>query len=256
MAEERILSTIDGAIATITLNRREKLNAITPQMLVMLERTVLEIEQRTDIRVVIITGAGERAFSAGADIAVWSELEPVEMWRRWVRDGHRVFNAIARLRQPTIAALNGHALGGGLELALAADLRIAAEGIELGSPEVRIGTVPGWGGTRRLARAVDVARAKQLILTGSRISAARAETWGLVNEVVPRPDVMTRAMEIAEEIAANAPVAVQIAKSLLDGDDSGLTLEALAGALAAMTSDGAEGIAAFREKRAPRFTGR
>src|SRR4051794_26902386 len=162
MSDERVLLSIEGQIATITLNRPEKLNSITPEMLATLESIVYELDRNNEVRAVIVTGAGERAFSVGADINAWSALEPIEMWRRWVRGGHRVFDAFARLRQPTIAALNGYTFGGGLELALATDIRIAANGIELGSPEVKIGTVPGWGGTQRLARMIGVARAKQL----------------------------------------------------------------------------------------------
>jgi enoyl-CoA hydratase/carnithine racemase len=251
--------SIEGHLATVTLNRPEKLNAITPQMLDRLETITRELDRDSDARCVIITGAGERAFSVGADINAWAALEPVEMWRRWVRDGHRVFDALARLRQPVIAALNGFTLGGGLELALAADIRIAAEGIELGAPEVKIGTVPGWGGTHRLARLVGVARAKQMILTGGRIDATRAEAYGLVNEAVPRERLMERAREMAAEIAANAPISVQIAKQIIDGglgDGAGVAFEALAGALAATTEDGIEGVASFRDKRAPDFKGR
>jgi enoyl-CoA hydratase/carnithine racemase len=252
MPGELVRLEIDGAIATITLNRPEKLNAMTPEMLDELEEIVRRLDRDLDVRVAIVTGSGERAFSVGADINAWAALEPVEMWRRWVRDGHRVFDALAGLRQPTIAALNGYAFGGGLELALATDIRIAAEGVELAAPEVKIGTVPGWGGTQRLPALIGAARAKQLIFTGGRIDATRAEAWGLVNEVVPRDALMPRARAMAEEIAANAPISVQIAKQVIDG--GGATLEALAGALAASTADGREGVASFRERRVPNFT--
>jgi enoyl-CoA hydratase/carnithine racemase len=180
------------------------------------------------------------------------------MWRWWVRDGHRVFARIARLRQPVIAVLNGYTFGGGLELALAADLRVAAEGIELAQPEVKLGTVPGWGGTQRLPALIGASRAKRMILTGGRVDAATSERWGLVDEVAPREQLVARARELAHEIAANAPVAVQIAKSLIDGAGggaTGATLEALADALAATTADALAGVAAFRERRAPHFTG-
>ena len=259
MTTEQVQLAIDGQIATVTLNRPEKLNSITPEMLSALESFVSELDRNTDVRAVLVTGAGARAFSVGADIYTWAALQPIEMWRRWVRDGHRVFDAFAHLRQPTIAALNGYTFGGGLELALACDIRIAADGIELGSPEVKIGTVPGWGGTQRLARLIGMGRAKQLIFTGGRVDAARAEAWGLVNEVVPRDQLVDRARQLAEEIAANAPISVQIAKQIIDGglgEGTGAAFEALAGALAATTPDGAEGVASFREKRAPRFEGR
>lgn len=254
----KVLVAVDGPLATITLNRPEKLNAIDAEMLALLEGTCAQLEGTEEIRVALLTGAGERAFSVGADIGAWSTLQPLDMWRRWIRDGHRVFGRLASLRQPVIAVLNGYTFGGGLELALAADLRVAAAGIELAFPEVTIGTVPGWGGTQRLPALVGASRAKHMILTGGRIDAATAERWGLVDEVAPREAVMARAIELARQIAANAPVAVQIAKSAIDGAGgaaTGVTLEGLAGALAATTADGREGTAAFRERRAPHFTG-
>jgi enoyl-CoA hydratase/carnithine racemase len=254
----KILLEVDAPTATITLNRPEKLNAIDPGMLALLEDACARLEHEQNVRVVLLTGAGERAFSVGADINAWSSLDPLQMWRWWVRDGHRVFARIARLRQPVIAVLNGYTFGGGLELALAADLRVAAEGIELAQPEVKLGTVPGWGGTQRLPALIGASRAKRMILTGRRVDAATAERWGLVDEVAPREQLVARARELANEIAANAPVAVQIAKGLIDGAGGGAigaTLEALADALAATTADAREGVAAFHERRAPHFTG-
>src|SRR5438067_8275689 len=254
----KVLLAVDAPLGTITLNRPEKLNAIDPEMLALLEKTCACLERAEEVRAVLLTGTGERAFSVGADINAWSSLDPLQMWRWWVRDGHRVFARIARLRQPVIAALNGYTFGGGLELALAADLRVAAEGIELAFPEVPLGTVPGWGGTQRLPALIGASRAKRMILTGGRIDAATAERWGLVDEVVPPERLMVRALELAHKVAANAPVAVQIAKGLIDGAGegaTGATLEALADALAATTADGREGVAAFRERRAPHFTG-
>jgi enoyl-CoA hydratase/carnithine racemase len=169
------------------------------------------------------------------------------MWRSWIRNGHRVFERVARLPQPVIAVLNGVAFGGGFELALAADLRIAAEHTQLALPETGIGTVPGWGGTQRLPALIGAARAKEMMFTGRRVDAATAERWGLVN-----------AVNLAQEIAARAPLSVQMTKQLVDsaqGDAQTMTLEALAGALASSTEDGHEGVAAFRERRQPRFTG-
>ena len=253
MTDDRLLLEVDGAIATITINRPEKLNALDPAMLTRFEEIVRAIDHDPAIRVAILTAAGEKAFCAGADINAWSALEPIDMWRRWVRDGHRVFDAFASLRQPAIAAINGFAFGGGLELALAADLRIAASHVTFASPEVKIGTAPGWGGTRRLPGVVGAPRAKQMVFTGARIDAATAERWGLVNEIVPAEELLARAWAVAEEIAANAPAPVQIAKEIIDG--ASFSLEALAGALAATTADGREGISAFREKRPAEFTG-
>ncbi len=256
MSDSLVRLDLDGPIATITLDRPDKLNALTLDMLLELETYLGGIDANQDIRVVILTGAGDRAFCVGADIHAWGALDPLDMWRQWIRVGHRIFDQLAGLRQPTIAALNGYTLGGGLELALATDIRLAADHIELGQPEVKLGTIPGWGGTMRLPRAIGASRAKQLIFSGSRINATKAEQWGLVNEVLSADQLMSRANELAGEIAENAPLAVQFSKQLIDGAvESGATLEALAGALAASSADGQEGLAAFREKRSPQFKG-
>jgi enoyl-CoA hydratase len=257
MNSDNVILTTDGHIATITLNRPGKLNAIEPAMLARLDEIAGEIERRDDVRVVLLTGAGERAFSVGADINAWSALQPLDMWRRWVRDGHRVFTRLAHMRQPLVASLNGSAFGGGLELALAADIRLAAAEAEFALPEVKIATLPGWGGTQRLPALIGPARAKQLIFSGARIDAATAERWGLVNEVAPGAELLTRARILADEIAANAPISVQLAKQAIDGayDPAGVALEALAGALAATTGDAGEGLASFRERRPPQFRG-
>jgi enoyl-CoA hydratase len=253
---ERVQFTVEDRIATITLNRPEKLNALDPEMLGALSVHLRALDTSTDARVLIVTGAGDRSFCVGADIGVWSGLEPLAMWRDWVRTGSAVFDQLASLRIPTIAALNGFAFGGGLELALACDLRIAADRAEFSAPETKIGTVPGWGGTYRLAEVIGLSRAKQMIFTGQRITAGTAAEWGLVNEVVPDDRLMTRAREVATDIAANAPISVQLAKAAINGAQgwgTGVTLEAMAGALAATTDDGKEGTAAYREKRSPEF---
>lgn len=258
MDQEKIQLAYDGPVATVTLHRPDKLNALDPEMLAGLEDAIGTLEDDRDARVVLLTGAGDRAFCVGADIHAWAALEPLDMWRRWTRDGHRVFDRLARLRLPVIAVLNGYTFGGGLELALAADLRLAAEDAILALPEVTIGTIPGWGGTRRLPALIGPARAKQMILTGERIDASTAERWGLVNAVVPRHALTAEARSRADRIAGNAPLSVQMAKQLIDGAEAfsaGQALEALAGALAASTADGREGVAAFRERRAARFTG-
>lgn len=249
----RILRGGEGEIVTLTIDRPAKLNALTPEMLVSLEEELAAIDRDPAVRVVIITASGERAFSVGADVNAWAALAPLEMWRTWVRDGHRVMQRLASLRQPTIAAVNGYAFGGGLELALATDLRIAAARATFAMPETKIGTLPGWGGTRRLAGLIGAARAKQMIFSGAQIDAESAERWNLVNEVVPDDQLMSRALELAEAIASNAPIAVQLAKAAINGDPA--ALEAFAGALAAGTEDGREGVAAFRERRRPRFSG-
>jgi enoyl-CoA hydratase len=259
MTEDPLLLQIDDAIATITLNRPAKLNALLPTMLALLERYCAQIEDDLSLRAVIVTGAGAKAFCVGADIGAWSTLEPLDMWRRWIREGHRVFTRLARLRQPVIAAIHGYALGGGLELALAADLRLAASDAHFALPETGIGTVPGWGGTHRLPALIGGARAKQLIFTGERIDARTAERWGLVNEVTPPGAVLSRARELATRIASRAPIAVQLTKQALDGvtdEGSAAALEAMAAAVAASTADGREGVASFREHRTPDFHGK
>ena len=247
----------DGHIARLQLNRPDKLNAIDREMLEQLAEAVARIDQSAEARVVIMGAAGQRAFCVGADINDWTALKPVDMWRRWIRAGHAVFESLARLRQPVIASLNGYTLGGGLELALAADIRLAAAGIELGFPEAGIATLPGWGGTQRLPALIGSARAKQMIFSAQRISAAQAERWSLVNEVVPMRRLHERAEELAGQIAANAPLAVQFAKQAIDsgGMRGGYTIEALAGALSAGSDDAAEGLASFRERRPPAYRG-
>jgi enoyl-CoA hydratase len=251
--EGRIVLATEDSVATITLDRPGKLNAMSPEMVAELARLLAEIDSDQDVRAVIVTGSGGRAFSVGADINAWSALEPLDMWRNWIRDGHRVLERLAQLRQPTIAAINGYAFGGGLELALAVDIRIAADLATFALPETKIGTLPGWAGTKRLPEAIGEARAKQMIFSGGRIDAATAERWGLLNEVVALEALMDRCRSLASEIAANAPVSVQLAKAIISGGEG--APEAFAGALAAGTQDGREGIAAFREKRSPRFTG-
>jgi enoyl-CoA hydratase len=255
---EHVRVASDGPIASITLDRGDKLNALTMAMLEALEAACAELDRDASVRAVIV-GSSSRAFCAGADITEWSQLGPLGMWQRWIRDGQRVFDRLARLRQPTIAAIGGIAYGGGLELALACDLRIASTDARFAFPEVTIGAVPGWAGSQRLPRVIGAGRAKQLILSGEPIEAGTAAAWGLVNEVVSADRLLPRALELARRIAENAPTAVQAAKQLVDaglGEGVATALEALAAGLAAGTADAREGITAFREKRKPKFTGR
>jgi enoyl-CoA hydratase len=248
-----------GQIGIVTLNRPEKRHALTPAMLDALEDIARELEADDTVRVVVLTGAGDKAFCVGADINAWAALQPLDMWRRWVRRGHQVFDQWARLRQPVIAAIHGHAFGGGLELAITADIRIAAQPAQFALPEASIGTCPGWSGSQRLVRLIGASHAKYLALSGVRISAANALQSGLVHEVTSAETVMPRALELARTMAQKAPVSLQITKQLINAaaaEDSASTLEALAGALAATTEDGAEGIRSFREKRDPVYLGR
>lgn len=256
MTDRLLVSDRDG-VATITLNRPEKLNAIDPEMLGALDAAVGRIERDPSVRVVIVTGTG-KSFSVGADIGAFSQLGPLDTWRDWVRGGHALIDRIASLRVPTIGALNGFTFGGGLELALALDFCIAADGAKLASPEVKIGTVCGWGATQRLPKLIGRSRASQMIFTGEAIDAQTARDWGLVTEVHRAEALMARAQEIAAAIAANAPTSVQVSKQLLDGAQGillGATLESLAGGFCKGTEDGMEGLNAFLEKRPPKYTG-
>ena len=258
MAEPLVQLARDGHVATLTLARPAKLNSLTPAMLDQLELCARELDADTHVRVVILTGIGDKAFCVGADIHEWAALAPLDMWRAWVRRGHHVFDQLARLRQPVIAAINGHAFGGGLELALAADIRIAASGAQFALPEASIGTCPGWSGTQRLVQLVGASRAKYLALGGLRLPADQACAQGLVHEVVPAPQLQSRAFALASEMADKAPISLQLTKQLVNaatGEGTATALEAMAGALAATTADGREGIASFKEKRAPRYVG-
>ena len=251
----KVKFAVQGAIACITLNRPEKLNALDPEMLAALEDAVSQAEQSREVRAIILEASGEKAFCVGADILAWTALSPLDMWSQWIRLGHRVFDRLERAKQPVICAIQGFAYGGGLELALACDIRIVTDAARLAMPEVKLGTVPGWGGTDRLPKLIGSARAKQMIFTGEPITAEVAERWGLANQVVPAASLSDCARALAEKIASNAPVAVQTAKQLI-ANSSSATLESLAAAVNAFSEDAKEGLAAFREKRPPKFEGR
>ena len=259
MSVENVRLEVEGVIATVTLARAAKLNALTTAMLEQLEAIAARLEREDGVRAVLLTGEGEKAFCAGADIADWGALDPLAFGRRWVWEGHRIFDRWARLHQPVIAVLNGIAFGGGLELACTADLRVAEEHVRLGLPETRVGIVPGWSGTQRLVRRVGPSAVKRLIFTGEPVDAAEALRLGLVDYVCGKGQGLTRAREIAGTIAERAPVAVRLGKQLVnvaEGEEGPAALEALAGALAATTEDAREGVSAFRDKRSAKFKGR
>ena len=254
-----ILASVEGMVGRIVLNRPDKLNAFTAEMLDLLEAACDELEANPEVRVVIVSSATERAFSAGADISVGGSLGPLGKWAHWARKGHRTLDRLAQMRVPSIAAIGGVAYGGGLELALACDMRIAAESARLALPEVTIGTTPAWGGTARLPALIGAARAKQMVLSGQPVDAQKALAWGLVNEVVPAVLLQSRALELATQIAGNAPIAVQAAKQLIDaglGNALAVAIESLASGFAAGTDDMKEGAAAFTQKRRPKYTGK
>ena len=248
-----------GDVCIVTLNREPKLNTLTPDMLGELEAHARAIDADRDIRVVILTGAGSRAFCVGADITQWAALDALDMWRQWVKRGHQVFDQWARLRQPVIAAINGHAFGGGLELAISADIRIATTAAQYALPEASIATCPGWSGSQRMVRLIGGSQTKYLAISGQRLSATQALQAGLVHEVVEADGLMARAKVLAADMATKAPISLQLTKQLVNaatGEDRDAVLEAMAGALAASTQDAAEGIASFKEKRKAAYLGR
>jgi enoyl-CoA hydratase len=249
----------DNGVAVLTVDRQEKLNALDGQVVEEIGQALLELESEGP-RVIIVTGAGERAFIAGADIGAMSVMDPIEA-KRFSEIGHAAMALLDRSPIPTIAAVNGYALGGGCEVALSCDIRIAAENANFGFPEVGLGILPGLGGTQRLPRLIGPALAKELIFTGRRIGAEEAREIGLVNRVVGRGEALSVAKELAGEISANGPLAVRHAKAAanraLDTDlISGLEYEADQFALLFATEDAREGMNAFGEKRKPRFEGR
>ena len=249
--------TTDGVLV-LTLSNERKLNALTPAMLDDLDAAAAAVEADRTVRAVVLTGSGSRAFSAGADIKAWGGLDAFAFARQWIRLGHRVFDRLARLPVPTIAALNGHAFGGGLELAACTDVRLAVAGAEFALPEGAIGVTPGWSGVQRLARLMPQGLVREMALTGARLSAARACEVGFLSEVV-EADVLGRAIAIARRAAGLAPRAVEITKLVLNaeiGEGREQALDALAGGLAATTLDRAEGVKSFAERRPPKFEGR
>ncbi len=250
--------TFDGPLARIALKRPDKLNALDRAMIDALADAARAIDNRGETRVAILHGEG-KAFCAGGDVAAWSGLPALDMWRDWTRAGHRAFEALARLRPPLIAALTGHAFGGGLELAAVADIRVAESGVRLGLPEAGLGMAPGWSGTQRLVRRFGASPVRRMALAGRMFTAEEGLELGLIDEVTPSGQGLARAHAIAADIARRGPVAVQIVKAMInaaEGEDRDAPIEGLAGALTAATQDLAEGVAAFRGTRAPTFTGR
>ena len=249
----------DDGVAVLTIDRQDKLNSLNPQVVEEIGQALLELQEDSP-RAVIVTGAGERAFVAGADIAVMNEMSPIEA-KRFAELGHAATALLDRSPVPTIAAINGFALGGGCEIALACDIRIAAENALLGFPEVTLGILPGLGGTQRLPRLVGPGIAKEMIFSGRRIKAEEARMINLVNRVVPEGEALNAARELAGEIASNGPVAVRHAKAAANKSQdvdlvSGLEYEADQFALLFATEDAREGMGAFVEKRKADFKGR
>lgn len=252
--------TGDGGVALLTVNRPEKLNALNREVLAELDDALNQVEGSSGIRGLILTGAGEKAFVAGADIGELAALMPVEARAQSAR-GQQLFRRLETLAKPTLAAINGFALGGGLELAMSCTLRVAAETARLGQPEVKLGIVAGYGGTQRLPRLVGRGKAMELLLTGEPIDAREAHRIGLVNQVVLPRELLPASYSLMAKILANAPLAVALSMEAVDTALEteivhGLRLEAAAFGLAAASDDAREGLAAFIEKRAANFKGR
>ncbi|MDD2501418.1 MAG: enoyl-CoA hydratase-related protein [Geobacter sp.] len=255
-----LLVEIKDTIATVKVNRPSAMNAMTLTALQELDVVVQQLSASAEVRAVIITGAGEKAFIAGGDIAMLRALRPVEA-RELALLAHGICNAIEQSPKPFIAAVNGYALGGGCELAMSCDIRIAAEHARFGQPEVNIGTLPGFGGSQRLPRLVGKGRALEMILTGDMIDAQEAWRIGLVNKVVPSTELMAAARSLAAKLAAKSQMALKLCKEVVtNGLEMDLqracSYEADLFALSFATADQQEGMAAFLEKRAPHFTGR
>ena len=251
----RISLRIDGAVGHLRLNRPEKLNAMDAEMVDELAARCREIEHHPDIRVVILSGEG-KAFCAGGDIEAWSSEGPERFGRHWVRDGHAAFDALARLRQPVIAVLDGHALGGGLEVAACADLRIAEAQIKIGQPETGLGIIPGWSGTQRAVRRFGAQVVRRMAIFGEVFAADEAMSLGIVDRVVGTGEAMGAAEETARAILRRGARASELTKMMInaaEGEERERIVESMAGALAAGSAELAEGLAAFREKRKPNF---
>jgi enoyl-CoA hydratase len=260
MSFETLLVERDGAVATVTINRPKVLNALNSQTISDLHRAMLELQQDAAVRAVVITGAGEKAFVAGADINELAVLTPAE-GQLHARRGQAVFSAIEQLGKPVIAAINGFALGGGCELAMACTLRVAADTARLGQPEINLGLIPGYAGSQRLPRLVGKGVALEILLSGEMVPAARAYEIGLVNRVVPAAELMNEARKLAATLASKAPLAARlIIEAVNHGcempQDDGQFLEASLFGLVASSDDMKEGTKAFLEKRPASWQGR
>jgi len=258
---ENIVIDLDGSVGIITLNRPTVLNALNSKLLAEISLALLEFERNADVRAIVITGAGEKAFAAGADIGELAALDSAAAGADQARTGQSITRQIERLRKPVIVAINGFALGGGCELAMAGDIRIASENAKFGQPEVTLGLIPGYGGSQRTTRLVGKGMAMYLCLTGEMIDAREALRIGLVERVVPLADLLTEAKRIGNAIASKAPLAIAACKRAINNGahlsiDDALELEALEFGTLVDSDDFAEGTHAFLEKRRPVWKGK
>jgi enoyl-CoA hydratase len=256
MSERPVTFEQQDAIGIVTLRRPEKFNALDIPMLRALEAALDAAEDADGVRAVLLWGEG-KGFCAGGDVEAWSTLSAADFQVKWVRYGHRVFDRLARLRQPTIAVLSGHALGGGLELAAACDFRVAEVQVKLGFPETSIGVVPGWSGTQRAVRRFGAQAVRRMALGGEILLAPEALRLGVVDRVFETGRALAEAQAWAEKIAERGPLATEAAKLMIavaEGEESAAAVEALASGFIALTADLKEGVGAFREKRNSAFS--
>ncbi len=249
-----------GSVAVITIDRPEKLNALSAGVLAELDQAASRVSEDAALRAAIVTGAGEKAFVAGADINELAAFSPVEA-RAYALRGQQVFRKLETLGKPVVAAINGFALGGGLELAMACTVRFASENAKLGQPEVKLGILPGFGGTQRLPRLVGGGRAREILLSGEPVTAAEAYRIGLVNGVVPQAELLSHSRAWLDKVLAHGPVALEMVLGAVDAGldmslEEGLRFEAAAFGLCAATEDRREGMRAFLEKRRAVFAGK
>jgi enoyl-CoA hydratase/3-hydroxyacyl-CoA dehydrogenase len=256
---ETILTEKRGGVLWISLNRPHRMNACNLELVEEMSAALDEAEADREVRCVVLRGEGERAFSVGADLTIFVGLDP-EMAIAISRKGQRLMDKIEASSKPVIAAIHGFCLGGGLEMAMACDFRVAEESAQFGSPEINLGIIPGWGGTQRLSKFVGLAKAKEMVFLGDRVDAGEAQRLGLVHKVVPVGKLQEEAEALAERLAAGPPVALRVAKKAMNFGtqlplEEGLNMEAESFGVLANTEDIVEGISAFFEKRKPEFKG-